>query len=110
MPVCKPNSVCPPGGRVPVRGDHHLSGTAVADRLKQPTRAALRRATVSRKGAALFGLAPRGVCLAAPVTRDAGGLLPHPFTHHLCPAGPSAGLLSVARAVTARLRRTTPSR
>lgn len=31
----------------------------------------------------LFGLAPRGVCLAGPVTRTAGELLPHPFTHHL---------------------------
>ncbi len=28
----------------------------------------------------LFGLAPRGVCQATPVTRSAGGLLPHPFT------------------------------
>ncbi len=28
----------------------------------------------------LFGLAPRGVCQATPVTRSAGGLLPHRFT------------------------------
>lgn len=28
----------------------------------------------------LFGLAPGGVCLADPVTRAAGELLPHPFT------------------------------
>jgi hypothetical protein len=28
----------------------------------------------------LLGLAPDGVCLAAPVTRHAGELLPHPFT------------------------------
>jgi len=48
----------------------------------------------------LLDLAPHGVYLADPVTRIAGGLLPHPFTHHLCPKGPSAGLLSVARAVT----------
>ena len=47
----------------------------------------------------LLDLAPHGVYLADPVTRIAGGLLPHPFTHHLCPGGPSAGLLSVARAV-----------
>ena len=28
----------------------------------------------------LLGLSPRGVCRAAPVTRSAGALLPHPFT------------------------------
>ena len=33
--------------------------------------------------ASLFGLAPRGVCLAAHVTTRAGALLPHHFTHHL---------------------------
>ena len=54
----------------------------------------------SREGADLFGLAPRRVCLAAPVAGDAGGLLPHHFTHHLWPKGPSAGFLSVAHAVT----------
>jgi len=32
--------------------------------------------------ASLFGLAPRGVCLAAHVTTRAGALLPHHFTHH----------------------------
>lgn len=45
----------------------------------------------------LFGLAPRGVCLAADVATRAGELLPHHFTHHL-----SAGLLSVALVVTRR--------
>jgi len=30
----------------------------------------------------LFDLAPRGVCLAAPVAKRAGELLPHHFTHH----------------------------
>jgi len=34
------------------------------------------------QNAFLFGLAPRGVCLAASVTRCAGALLPHRFTHH----------------------------
>ena len=33
--------------------------------------------------ASLFGLALRGVCLAAHVTTRAGALLPHHFTHHL---------------------------
>lgn len=31
----------------------------------------------------LFGLAPRRVYPAAMITHDAGGLLPHHFTHHL---------------------------
>jgi len=33
----------------------------------------------------LLGLSPRGVCLAAPVARNAGALLPHPCTP--CPKG-----------------------
>lgn len=44
----------------------------------------------------LFGLAPRGVYLAASVTGRAGELLPHPFTHHL---RKEAGILSVALVV-----------
>src|SRR5438270_8350591 len=31
----------------------------------------------------LFDLAPRGVCPAVPVTKHAGELLPHHFTHYL---------------------------
>ena len=98
--------------RCPGRGDHHLSGTTVTSSLERSTRAArclqasFRRATVFlsyEKEAALLDLAPRGVYLAAVVTHDAGGLLPHPFTLDLCPYGPSAGLLSVALAVTIRL-------
>ena len=40
----------------------------------------------------------------------AGGLLPHPFTHHLCHGEPrpSAGLLSVALDVTEGLRSSVP--
>jgi len=113
--ACKPNSVCPER-RPPCRfrGDHHLSGTAVTGSLKRPTRAAapLRKAAPfsgppypprGRCGAA-WPCTPRGLPAAA-VTSDAGGLLPHPFTLCLCPAqaGPSAGLLSVALSVTARL-------
>ena len=46
----------------------------------------------------LFGLAPRGVCLAAACYQTcAGELLPHPFTHH--PGQAVAGLLSVALVV-----------
>jgi len=49
----------------------------------------------------LLGLAPREVYLAIPVAWNAGGRLLHHFTHHLYPGlpGPSAGLLSAARAV-----------
>ena len=36
----------------------------------------------ARKSVSLFGLAPRGVYLAAHVTTRAGELLPHRFTHH----------------------------
>ncbi len=36
--------------------------------------------TLAAGSPSLFGLAPRGVCQATPVTRGAGGLLPHPFT------------------------------
>jgi hypothetical protein len=46
------------------------------------------------KNVSLFGLAPRGVCLATLVTKRAGKLLPHRFTHHL-----AAGLFSVALVV-----------
>lgn len=44
----------------------------------------------------LFGLAPAEVYLAADVTTDTGGLLPHPFslTHRM-----TGGLLSVALAL-----------
>ncbi len=70
--ACKPNSVCPE--RQPpcrIRGDHHLSGTAVTGSLKRPTRAAAssyrRRFSAGhfihlKGGAALLGLAPPGVC------------------------------------------------
>src|SRR5262245_42183234 len=46
--------------------------------------------------ALLFGLAPGGVCRAAPVTRVAGELLPHRFTLTALAGG---GLLSVALSV-----------
>ena len=54
-----------------------------------------------------FGLLAPVVYLAGPSRDTAGGLLPHPFTHHLCHGEPrpSAGLLSVALDVTGGLRR-----
>lgn len=69
-----------PGSVVPGRCRHgnsgHPSTNAVADALQQPTRT-LGRAALKR---VLSGLAPGGVYLAFPVTREAGGLLHHRFT------------------------------
>ena len=56
----------------------------------------------------LLDLAPGGVCLAKPVARPAGELLPHRFTltarsHRACPAAaPRGGLLSVALSLASR--------
>ena len=77
----------------------HPSTDAVADALQRPTRA-LGRAALKR---ALYGLAPGGVYLAFPVTREAGGLLHHRFTltcgARLCEHNQTAGgLFSVALA------------
>src|SRR3954470_17388922 len=44
---------------------------------------------IGRAGHPQFGLAPGGVCRAAPITRDAGALLPHRFTL-TCARRPSA--------------------
>src|SRR6476660_8587105 len=44
---------------------------------------------IGRASRPQFGLAPGGVCRAAPVTRDAGALLPHRFTL-ACARRPSA--------------------
>ncbi len=71
-------------------GDGHFSRTPIARRLKRSTR----RSKADRAGprvkaselvasldpCLLFDLAPGGVCLARPVTRPAGELLPHRFT------------------------------
>ena len=69
-----------PGSVLPCRyrrgSSGHPSTDAVADALQRPTRA-LGRAALKR---ALSGLAPGGVYLAFPVTREAGGLLHHRFT------------------------------
>jgi len=50
---------------------------------------------IGRAGHPQFGLAPGGVCRAAPVTRGAGGLLHHRFTLTRPPERPG-GLFSVA--------------
>ena len=54
------------------RDDDHSSSPTVADWIKRPTR---RLRAGSPVNASLFGLAPRGVCLAAHVTTRAGALL-----------------------------------
>ena len=72
------------------------------------------RLPAGRDASGQFGLLAPVVYLAGPSRDTAGGLLPHPFTHHLCrvvgrfanrPYRPSAGLLSVALDVTGGLRR-----
>lgn len=69
-----------PGSVLPLRYRHgssgHPSTNAVAGALQRPTRT-LGRAALKR---VLSGLAPGGVYLAFPVTREAGGLLHHRFT------------------------------
>src|SRR6478736_3186821 len=65
------------------RGGDHPSGHTVPGCLERPTRslgrAALKRLR-DRTRCGLLGLASGGVCLATPVTRNAGALLPHRFT------------------------------
>lgn len=67
---------CKPGSVPCCQGGDHPSRAAVADSLERPTRT-LGRAALER---VLSGLAPGGVCRAAPVARCTGGLLPHRFT------------------------------
>ncbi len=93
--ACKPGSV-PRSGE---RGDGHSSGAPLARHLVQPTRAARLEMRLAGLPAAppLFGLAPGGVCRAAPVARRAvrsyRTLSPLPADPSLVRQG---GLLSVA--------------
>src|SRR5690606_19216802 len=85
-PACKPNSVRRAGRRRAERGVIviYLGPPSPTASSGLPARSGGPPFTPAEAGEpALFGLAPREVCLAAPVTGDAGGLLPHPFTHHL---------------------------
>jgi len=61
----------------------HLGGTSPHRSSDLPGNAAgfRRRWAGSSERVSLFGLAPRGVYLAAAVTSHAGELLPHRFTH-----------------------------
>jgi len=80
--IYKPNLVCSPRRRAGRRGGHHLSGTTVAGRLERPTCTDEAGSLLPRwsPGPVPLGLAPRRVCRAAPVARNAGALLPHPCT------------------------------
>ncbi len=71
-------------GALRLLGDHP-SGLTVARELERPT-----RGFAGGQPIPLLGLAPDGVYRAAPVARDAGGLLPHRFTLACARIGPSA--------------------
>ena len=76
QPACKPGSVWPRRLAAPRRGGHS-SWTRVATRLTQPTRTAGRKLPRGLPLVpSLFGLAPGGVCRAAPVARRAVGSYP----------------------------------
>jgi len=68
--VCKPNPVL--RSQTWNRSSDHSSSPTVTGRIKRPTR---RLWAGSPVDASLFGLAPRGVCLAAHVATRAGALL-----------------------------------
>ena len=102
--ICKPNSVC-------LKKDRANSGRSsfIWDwRHRQP-----QAVYPHRSGRALLSPEGERCCLTLHPMRFTCptlsptlpvGSYPHPFTHHLCPEGSSAGLLSVALAVTARRR------
>ena len=87
-----PKSTCKPGSVLAPRGasDGHFSRGSIARPLQRSTRRSMAdRADPRRRttrcvawppGCLLLDLSPGGVCLAKPVTRPAGELLPHRFT------------------------------
>ena len=84
---CKMKRVYKPNLVLAFTSGDHSSRRSVTAPLKRPTRKR-RRISSTLNGPSisvlLFGLAPRGVYLAATVTSHAGELLPHRFTHHPC--------------------------
>ena len=82
-----------------LHGGDHSSATRVAAVVEQPTRKLSTETGDST--ASLFGLAPQGVCHAAPARAGRGALLPHRFT--LASSRPCGraigGLFSVALSV-----------
>ena len=105
MTTVKMKSACKPGS---VEGNHSSK-----DPCRQGPQAAYPEARTNRRclepkrheAASLFGLAPRGVYLAAECCHRRGALLPHRFTltvHPPLPDGDLGGLLSVALSVGSR--------
>src|SRR5579863_9865274 len=90
-------------GRQGVRRGDHSSGTPVARRLKQPTRATRPTDRPRERGEPPERIAPIRFCSRRGLPcrrrrRRRGALLPHPFTlaPSLCEAKAEGGLLSVA--------------
>lgn len=96
--ACKPNSVSACSGWQPFLWARRYRQSQATYPERLPACASVETGRFVRLP--LFGLAPRGVYLAATVTGRAGELLPHRFTH--CPNafGEGAGLFSVALVVT----------
>ncbi len=101
-PKAECQTACKPGSVHAEAWDGHSSGTRLAARLARPTRATGREcprvtagASARRRRLPLFGLAPGGVCRAAPVAR---GAVRSYRTVSPLPSGvtPSGGLFSVA--------------
>jgi hypothetical protein len=82
--------------------DDHLSGTGVTARPQATYPGCSGRAALS-----LLGLAPDGVYLAEPVTRIAGGLLPHRFTL-ACSNGPEGSIRHRRSALCCTIHRVAP--
>ena len=89
----KPNSVARQGGLVVIYLRRRLLGASSDLPEVSGEQPVLRR---KRRSDLLLGLALDGVCLAAPVTRNAGGLLHHPFTLTVRDDAAGGALLSVA--------------
>ena len=107
--ACKPGSV--PARRTCRAGDGHFSRRSIARRLQRaypevdngPDQSVEpRRRKTPCDPCSLFDLAPGGVCLARPVTRPAGELLPHRFTLTCASRSRRGGLLSVALSLASR--------
>ncbi|CAN5601967.1 hypothetical protein BH24ACT21_BH24ACT21_01040 [soil metagenome] len=75
-PSCKPDPVEKPPS---ISGDLSPDSDSLAGPVAAPT-----RPDASEEASEHFGLLAPVVYLAGPSQDTAGGLLPHPFTHHLC--------------------------
>ena len=96
---CETEQVCKPNFVSALKADgNHSSRLFVTEQLKRPTRKRrpkrFGQMSGQLKNVSLFGLAPRGVYPAAPVTSRADALLPRRFTHH--PIGLVCSLLHLS--------------